>query len=133
MPYTIKGILLTRGIATATDALEITLEQSKQGTLMYLNGRINIDSSPVLRNRLLAMLREQSAEAIMVDLTGVSYIDASGIATLIEGLKVARNRQVRLCLQGLQGRLMHLFEATGVLALFEASGCEGASSAPKVS
>ena len=40
----------------------------------------------------------------MVDLTDVPYIDSSGLATLIEGLKIARNRQTSLCLQGLQGR-----------------------------
>lgn len=100
---------------------------------MRLNGRLDIDSSPALRDRLLTTLREQSAKTVIIDLMRVSYIDSSGIATLIEGLKVARIRQITLRLQGLQGRLLHLFETTGVLALFETSDCRSASSASKVS
>jgi anti-sigma B factor antagonist len=124
---------LTRGKVTATDGLEITVDHGEEGALVCLHGRLNIDSSPALRDRLLAMLRGQSPEAVIVDLSEVSYIDASGLATLIEGLKVARNRKTRLCLKGLQGRLLHLFEVTGMSALFEASGCRSASSALKVS
>ena len=100
---------------------------------MRLHGRLNIDSSPRLRDQLLGMLRQPSPEGVIVDLTEISYMDASGIATLLEGLKIARNRQTTLCLQGLQGRLRHLLEVTGVLALFEMSGCTSISSASKVS
>jgi anti-sigma B factor antagonist len=109
------------------------VDHGGEGTLVCLSGRLSIDSSPALRDRLLAVLREQSPETVVVDLTKVSYIDSSGIATLIEGLKIARNRQTTLCLKGLQGRLLHLFETTGVLALFETSDCRSASSASKVS
>jgi len=124
---------LTRGKVTATDGLEITTDHGEEGTLVRLHGRLNIDSSPRLRDQLLAMLRRPSPEAVIVDLTGISYMDASGIATLLEGLKIARNRQTTLCLHGLEGRLRHLFEVTGVLALFEMSGCRSISSGSKVS
>ena len=54
-------------------------------------------------------------ETVVVDLTEVSYLDTSGIATLVEGLKVARSRRNTLRIQGLQGRVLHLFEVTGLL------------------
>jgi hypothetical protein len=41
---------------------------------------------------------------------------------LIESLKTARHRQINFRLQGLSGAALRLFEVTGVLALFEASG-----------
>src|SRR5262249_5449352 len=113
--------------------LEIAVEQGGEAEILYLHGRLSIDSSPGFRDRLLVLLREQSRKPVIVDLTAVSYIDASGIATLVEGLKIARHHQTRLCLQGLQGRVVHLFEVTGVLALFETNGCKSASSGSKVS
>jgi anti-sigma B factor antagonist len=119
-------------MVTATD-LEITVDENEGGTLVRLQGRLSIDSSPDFRDRLLAMLRRQSPAAVIVDLSEVSYMDASGVATLVEGLKTARNRQATLCLQGMQGRVRHLFEVTGLLTLFETSGCGSATSAPKVS
>ena len=71
-------------------------------------------------------------QTVVIDMTDVSYLDASGIATLVEGLKIARNRQNILRLKGLQGRVLHLFEFTGLLDLFESNGCRSASTVLKV-
>jgi len=119
-------------VVNATD-LEITEAENESGKLVRLRGRLTIDSSPAFRDLLLAILRRQSPVAVLVDFSEVSYMDASGLATLVEGLKTARNRQTTLCLKGLQGRVRHLFEVTGLLTLFETSGCGSTSSAAKVS
>jgi anti-sigma B factor antagonist len=118
---------------TSTDGLEITVHHGNDRSIVRLRGRLNIDSSPALRDRLLAMLEAQPPEAVIVDLTGVSYIDSSGIATLIEGLAIARKRQSTLCVEGLQDPFLHLFQVTGLLTLFEKNGCGSASSVSKVS
>lgn len=122
---------MTRVIVTAAESLEIIVNHGDEGDLVKLRGRLSIDTSPALRDQLLSMLGEPSAEPIVVDLAEVPYIDSSGIATLVEGLKVARNRQTTLCLRRMQGRLLHLFEITGLLSLFETNGCETALSASK--
>jgi anti-sigma B factor antagonist len=91
--------------------------------VVRLTGRIDVDSSPDLRDRLRTLLSEEALpQTIIVDLAGVSYIETSGVATLIESLKTARHRQINFRLQGLSGAALRLFEVTGVLALFEASG-----------
>jgi anti-sigma B factor antagonist len=116
-------LYLKPGKLSSVDCLEITVDDEEEGTVFHLRGRVTIDSSPALRDRLLAMLHGQAPAAVTIDLAEVPYIDSSGIATLIEGLKVARNRHIAFCLQGLQGRLLHLFEVTGVMNLFMANGC----------
>jgi anti-sigma B factor antagonist len=112
-----------RGTIPTTDGLEIAMDHGKEGTTVRLSGRLNIDSSPALRNRLLAMLQARPAQAVIVDFSDVSYMDSSGIATLVEALKIARTRQTTLCVQGLRDRLLHLFQVTGMSALFEKNGC----------
>ena len=103
-----------------TDSLQISVDDDRADAVMYLRGRLDIESSPDLRDHLLAILRSQSPpETIAIDLVAVSYIDTSGIATLIEGLKVARLAGIVLHLQGLQGRLLHLFQVTGIDSLFD--------------
>jgi anti-sigma B factor antagonist len=102
-----------------TDSLQITVESGKQGAVLYLRGRINVESSPGLRDHLLTMLRRQTPPAITIDLAGVSYMDTSGIATLIEALKIARIGGTAMNLRGLQGRLLHLFQAAGIGSLFD--------------
>jgi anti-anti-sigma factor len=101
--------------------LEITVLQNDGEALVRLNGRTTVDSSPDLRDRLLEVLAETpSPRIVTVDLTGTTHIEASGVATLIEALKIARHHQVTFCLRGLSGSALRLFEVTGVLALFEA-------------
>ena len=118
-------------VIVATD-LKVTVEENSEGTLVRLRGRLSLDSSPTFRDQLLAMLRKQPAKTIVVDMTELSYIETSGLATLIEALKIACNRQDTLRLKGLQGRVLRLFEVTGLLHLFETNGCRSASTALKV-
>jgi len=127
-----RGNELTSGMVSATD-LQVSMEESNKRTVVRLQGRLSIDSSPAFRDQLLSVLLRASARAILVDLTDVAYIDASGIATLVEALKIARNRRNNLCLVGLQGRVLHLFEVTGLLDLFGTNGSRSASTALKVS
>jgi anti-sigma B factor antagonist len=100
------------------DMPEIDIVDTENGALASLKGRIDIDSSPAVRDRLLALLQATHPRAVSVDLSGVTHIDSSGVATLIEALKIARNCKTELRLQGLHDRLHRLFEATGILSLF---------------
>ena len=53
-----------------------TIQSDNEGGLMYLLGRLNMESSPALRDHLLALLRWQSPPAITIDLAGVSMFRA---------------------------------------------------------
>ena len=91
---------------------------SEDGGLALLRGRIDIDSSPKVRDRLIALLQARHPRMVNIDLSDVIHIDSSGVATLIEALKIARNCDTKIRLQGLNDRLHRLFEATGILSLF---------------
>lgn len=89
--------------------------------IAYLTGRIDIDSSPAVRDRLLAFLHAPHATTVSIDLSGVTHIDSSGVATLIEALRIAQSYNTEVRLQGLDGRLLRLFQSTGILSLFNGS------------
>jgi anti-sigma B factor antagonist len=106
--------------SSSTSQLAIALDHGGMEAIVRLNGRIDVDSSPDLRDCLMEILSgKQLVQAVTVDLGDVMFIEASGVATLVEALKVARHRQIRLHLQGLQGSVLRLFEVTGLLPLFE--------------
>ena len=100
------------------DKPEINIVAGEDGALASLKGRIDIDSSPAVRDQLIALLHGPHPRTVSIDLSGVTHIDSSGVATLIEALKIARNCKTELRLQGLHDRLHRLFEATGILSLF---------------
>jgi anti-sigma B factor antagonist len=83
-----------------------------------LSGRITIDSSPALRALLFRKL-ESPQHRIVLNFEGVSYVDTSGLAVLVEALKAARSRGKTLRLTGLHDRPRYVLEAIGVLKLFE--------------
>jgi anti-sigma B factor antagonist len=101
------------------------------GAFVSVGGRLTIDSSPELRNQLLAVLHGETLQNLVIDLSGVPYIDLSGVATLLEALRVARGRNTNLELKGLHDRPRYLMEVTGLLSLFETGGHISASSLQK--
>ena len=123
---------MPRTVLNANEDLDIAVSKRDDSSIVRLRGRVNVDSSPALRDRLMGLLRAQSPKAVIVDLSDVSYLDSSGLATLIEGLGVARMRQTTLCVQGLHGRILQLFQATRLSSLFEKNGCEAASPVAQV-
>ena len=99
---------------------------TENGALASLKGRIDIDSSPAVRDQLIALLRAPHPRTVCIDLSGVTHLDSSGVATLIEALRIARSYNTEVSLEGLEGRLLRLFQSTGILSLF--NGCTRTSS-----
>ena len=100
------------------DKQEIDIATTGDRALVRISGRIDIDSSPALRDHFLALLKAPIATVVSIDLSAVTHIDSSGVATLIEALRIARNQNIEVKLQGLEGRLLGLFQSTGILSLF---------------
>ena len=117
---TVRGQHLKSHECATSSHLAIAVDRSGMEVIVRLNGRVDVDSSPDIRDCFLAILSgKQSVHAVIVDLSDVNHIEASGIATLVEALKIARERQIRLHMQGLHGSVLRLFEVTGLLPLFE--------------
>ena len=94
------------------------IAMQEDGAVTRVSGRIDIDTSPALRAHLLTILQGQRARVVSIDLSAVTHIDSSGVATLIEAVKIARIHNAEVKLQGLDARLLRLFQSTGILSLF---------------
>jgi anti-sigma B factor antagonist len=57
---------------------------------IYAEGEIDLSNSQELRKMVLAALKTD--QILEVDLSKVSYIDSSGIASLVEGLQFSKTR-----------------------------------------
>ena len=84
-----------------------------------LAGRITIDSSPGLRALLLERLGSPSCQTLTADFCEVVYVDASGLAILVEILRAARAQGKSFRLSGLRERPRYLLETTRLLNLFD--------------
>ncbi len=85
---------------------------------MSFIGRITVDNSNEMRERLRAALNVMP-KALTVDLSRVTSIDISGLATLVEAARMARRQGMRLVLAGIQGQPASLFEVARLDQLFD--------------
>jgi anti-sigma B factor antagonist len=69
----------------------------KQGaSVVVLKGDVDLESSPAAREILLKSV--DGAGRVLVDLSSVTYIDSSGVASLVEALQAAKRNGGRFAL-----------------------------------
>jgi anti-sigma B factor antagonist len=95
------------------------LESSDQGStrLLRASGEIDILSAPALRTALLPAL--ESAELVVLDLSGVSFLGSSGLAVLVEARDHAQQGGHQLRLVCSSRIVLRALEATGLRDLFD--------------
>lgn len=77
-------------------------------TVIALSGEVDLYYSPLAREQILKHL--ERGQNILVDLSGVSYIDSSGVASLVEGYQLARNKRLGFGLVGVSGAAMQVLQ-----------------------
>ena len=85
-------------------------------TVVDLEGAIELSNSHGLRTMLFEKLSATSRLAL--NLSGIRYIDSSGIATLVEVLKKARTLQKDFVLFGLGSAVQDVLKLTHLLGVF---------------
>ena len=76
-------------------------EWGDMGAVVSISGRITTDTSDRMRSSLADTLRSKP-DTLTVDLSQVDHMDTSGLATLIEAMRIARKQDTQLVLRGVQ-------------------------------
>ncbi len=103
--------------------IDTTGEGAGKGDSIAIHGRITVEKSGEMSSALANALRKKPAK-LSVDLSGVSYIDTSGLATLLEAAGKARKQGTRLVLNAIQDQPRYLLEITHLDRLFDIEGQE---------
>ena len=99
-------------------------------TIFDISGDIDLATSPELRKALLRELRELKIPRVVLNLGAVRYIDSSGVASLVEGLKASRDVGSRLILFGLNRTVREVLQLSKLVKIFEICEDEAQSVAP---
>ena len=95
----------------------IATREQPEATIVDISGDVDMGTSPGLRKTLLESLKV--TPRLVLNLGGVRYIDSSGIASLVEVLKEARNKEKRLVLFGLNTAVREGLQLTRLIKIFE--------------
>jgi anti-sigma B factor antagonist len=101
--------------------MNIGIVSYKGSKVIQLSGDIDMYSSPELRTELMGLINKK-VSPLYVDFKGVSYIDSSGIATFVEGLKSMKSYNGRLRLFSISQGIMEIFRFSKLDRVFEIYG-----------
>ena len=99
--------------------MQITTRHFQGWVIFDISGDIDLAHSPAMRKVLLTEIKEKHTQKVFLNLTSVRYIDSSGIASLVEGLKASRDNGSRLILYGLSASVREVMELSRLQKIFE--------------
>lgn len=96
--------------------MEYPIRTEGSYTVVALSGEVDLRYSPQVRKQILSCLEE--SHPLLIDLTGVEYIDSSGVASLVEGFQLARKKGLEFGLLGVSSSVMQLFRLARLDKIF---------------
>lgn len=85
-------------------------------TVVELAGDVDLSCSPDARKQILQCL--DNMNNLLVDLSRVSYIDSSGVASLVEGYQTAQKKNLHFGLIGVSGPAMNVLQLARLDKIF---------------
>jgi anti-sigma B factor antagonist len=86
--------------------------------IVSVAGDVNIDCSAEFQRDLLAEA-EKNPKRLVLDLSGVEFMDSSGVASLVKLLSAAKKSNIELRLAALDDRVQGIFEVTRLNTVFD--------------
>ncbi len=77
-------------------------------SVISLSGEIDLNESPNVRKQILEYINKNSS--LLIDLSLVEYIDSSGVASLVEGLQMARSKKLNFALVGVSESALQVLQ-----------------------
>ena len=103
--------------------MKVQVQHLEDIAIIGCSGEVDLYSSPSLRDSLLAEIKADGP-SVLVNMSGVTYIDSSGIATLVEGLQLSRQTKTRFGLFGLRPNARSVLELARLHKVFAIFGDE---------
>jgi anti-sigma B factor antagonist len=100
------------------EAFDSTVEYGSEATVVSVSGEVDVATAPTLRQRLDEAL-DRGPGLLVVDLTGVSFIDSTALGVLIGAHERCTAAGTTLRLVVAEPRILKIFEITGLTELFD--------------
>ena len=101
------------------NSMDVQTRWAQTALVVDLRGQIDLFSSTRMRSAILEAINTEQVSKVVINLSEVSYIDSSGVASLVEGLRLARSKNRRLVLFGLQQGAKEVFKLARLDKIFD--------------
>ena len=97
--------------------VSVTSREIGDRTVVDVTGEIDVYTAPVLREELASLIDSEHAD-ILVNLTGVRFMDSTGLGVLVGALKKVRTVGGDLQLVIDQEKILKVFRITALTQVF---------------
>lgn len=97
--------------------IEVRTRRLEGATILSPSGEVDLSQAPTLRQHI-ASEQEKRPRKLIIDLSNVSYMDSSGVATLVEAMQRARKFGGKLILCSMQQKVRSIFEIARLDTVF---------------
>jgi anti-sigma B factor antagonist len=99
--------------------VDLSLATRTQGdrTVVAVTGEIDVYTAPKLREQIVALVDEGQYH-LVIDMSGVEFLDSTGLGVLVGGLKRVRAHDGSLSLVCDEERILKIFRITGLTKVF---------------
>ena len=108
----------------AKRTLGVSTQRVRDVVLFRLEGRISIDGGGAALRDLVTAALDRGDRKILLNLSGISFIDSSGIAELVAAYSEANTRGGALRLCCLSDKVFTILQMTALLQVFDVRECE---------
>lgn len=84
--------------------------------VIKVSGDLDLYSAPDLLKKTMDIL-QQNIKHLHIDLSRISYLDSSGVGTIIKTLQAAKAKSIRLTFSGIQGTPRKVLSMANILPI----------------
>ncbi len=99
------------------NSINIQVDQNENLATVVLSGEVDLYSSREAR-KIILELASRKVPIIIIDLSGVPYMDSSGLASMVEGLQKVETYKGKFILSGLQPMVNQVFKLSRLNTVF---------------
>ncbi|MBL3539977.1 STAS domain-containing protein [Aminivibrio sp.] len=100
--------------------MKVDISKSGSGARIRLGGSMYVEDSASVREQLIGLL-EEGIINLTIDLSGLDYVDSSGLGVLISIHKRCLQKGGKMVITGLRGMVEELFRLTRLDLVFNVS------------
>lgn len=98
--------------------MDIKVRHAENVTILELGGSLDISNAHQIRRAVVDTISAESPQ-VVVNLHNLHFVDSSGLAVLVQGLKRAREHNGNFCLCSLQPPVRMILELTRFDKVFD--------------
>lgn len=100
-------------------SLEVQTRQAENGvTVLAPTGRLDVAGAPALKDAIGVVINDDGSPRVVIDMEGVSFVDSTGLGSVIAALKQIRGRQGELRLAAPNQQVRVVLELTTLDRVF---------------